>query len=75
MGNKLEVILPSHHSEQQLSNTVGEFFMEKIELIRNNLLMYIWWHGKLWYTDIKFEGVQLINFSPASIDEIRKSIQ
>jgi hypothetical protein len=36
MGNKREVILPFHHSEQQLSNTVGGYFMGKIETTRNN---------------------------------------
>ena len=36
MGNTREVILPSHHNEQQLSNNFGEFFMGKIEMIRNN---------------------------------------
>ena len=37
MGNTREVILPSHHNEQQLSNNFGEFFMGKIEMIRKNL--------------------------------------
>jgi hypothetical protein len=76
MDNKREVILPSHHSEQQLSNTFGEFFMGKIEKIRNNVCasgdMENW---DILRADIEFEGVPLTNFSPASIDEIRKIIQ
>ena len=67
IGNKREVILQSHHIEQQLSNTFGEFFMGKIETIRNNLCA----SGDMDNCDIlradmKFEGVPLTNFSPDS---------
>ena len=76
MGNKREVILPSYHSEQQLTNTFGEIFMGKIEMIRNNVCASGDMENcDILRADIRFEGVPLTNFSPASIDEIRKIIQ
>ena len=76
MGNKREVILLSYHSEQQLSNNFGEFFMGKIEMIRNNVCASGDMENcDILRADIRFEGVPLTNFSPASIDEIRKIIQ
>ncbi|CAG2234132.1 unnamed protein product [Mytilus edulis] len=37
MGNKAETVLPSHQDEHALSNRFGEFFVGKIDTIRNNL--------------------------------------
>ena len=38
MGNKRDVILPSHHDENALADKFCEFFVGKISTIRDNLV-------------------------------------
>jgi hypothetical protein len=37
MGNKKEVVLPTHNDDEELANRFGDFFLGKIETIRDNL--------------------------------------
>ena len=76
LGNNNEVALPSHQSEFELSNHFGHFFLDKIERIRSSLLMAsedIGDMDPLW-ADVRFEGRSLTDFTPASVDEVRKII-
>jgi hypothetical protein len=37
LGNKQEVVLPTHNDDVELANRFGDFFLGKIETIRDNL--------------------------------------
>jgi hypothetical protein len=77
MGNKREVILPSHHDGKALADKFFEFFVEKISTIRDNLTATNNASSNNCDTmraDIKFEGEPLTSFSPVSSDELRKII-
>jgi hypothetical protein len=76
LGNNNEVALPSHQSEFDLSNRFVHFFLDKIERIRSSLLMASEDIGDMdpLRADVRFEGRSLIDFTPASVDEVRKNI-
>ena len=77
MGNKRDVILPSHHDEKALADKFCEFFVGKISTIRDNLAATNNSSSDNCDTmraDIKFDGEPLRSFSPVSSDELRKII-
>ncbi|CAC5397331.1 unnamed protein product [Mytilus coruscus] len=77
LGNTNAVILPSHHSEIELSNRFGNFFLGKIEIIRTNLCLVTESSGndnQEFKHDLKFEGHPLTDCTPASAEEVRKII-
>ena len=76
LDNNNEVALPSHQSEFELSNRFGHFFLDKIERIRSSLLMASEVIGDMdpLRADVRFEGRSLTDFTPASVDEVRKII-
>jgi hypothetical protein len=41
MGNKKEVVLPTHNDDEELANRFGDFFLGKIETIRDNLTLCV----------------------------------
>lgn len=77
MGNNHQTVLPSHQSEKDLANKFGEFFLGKIQTIRNELSAktnILDSNIDVLRADIKFIGEQLSTFSPASCEEVRKII-
>ena len=76
LGNTNEVALPSHQSEFELSDRFGHFLLDKIERIRSSLLMSSEVIGDMdpLRADVRFEGRSLTDFTPASVDEVRKII-
>ncbi|CAC5366199.1 unnamed protein product [Mytilus coruscus] len=78
MGEKEEIILPSHKDEKDLAYKFCQFFMNKIETIRANLSA----SNKRFITmcdimksDEKFNGEHLSSFKPTTITELTKIIQ
>lgn len=73
MGERGEVILPTHTSAEHLANKFSDFFTSKIEKIRrsigvaNDITMAM-------DADTKFQGTVLNNFPPATQEEIKKLI-
>ncbi|CAC5421246.1 unnamed protein product [Mytilus coruscus] len=77
MGNTNQVILPSHHSEIELSNRFGIFFLGKIETIKTNLCLVnesSAYDNEEFNYDLKFKGQPLTFFTSASVEEVRKII-
>jgi hypothetical protein len=74
---KKEVVLPTHNDDEELANRFGDFFLGKIETIRDNLKASreSLHSPDVLSADVKFEGLQLTHFRPTSIAEIRKIIQ
>ena len=66
MGNKKEVVLPTHNDDEELANRFGDFFLGKIETIRDNLKASreSLHSPDVLSADVKFEGFQLTNFRP-----------
>jgi len=76
MGHKSEVILPSCPSDRDLANRFGDFFVNKITTIRDNIsaLNNTTNDNIVMTADIKFDGQPMTNFTPATQEEIRKII-
>ncbi|VDI39827.1 Hypothetical predicted protein [Mytilus galloprovincialis] len=77
MGNRREIILPSHNDEKVLADKFCEFFVRKISAIRDNLTAKndaSSYNRDTMRADIKFEGEPLRSLSPVSNDELRKII-
>lgn len=77
MGNKHEIILPLHSDELELSNKSNQYFLGKIETIRNNLnLQNSTSHESVDFlrADTKFDGHPLALFTPASTVEVKTII-
>ena len=76
LGNNNEVALPSHQSEFELSNCFWHFFLDKIERIGSSVLISSEIIGDMdsLRADVRFEGRSLTDFTPASVDEVRKII-
>ena len=75
MGNKKEVVLPSHTDDEELSNRFGDYFLGKIDTIHDNLNVS---RASLETTDdlnADIEFTNLTQFRISSIEEIRKIIQ
>ncbi|CAC5407956.1 unnamed protein product [Mytilus coruscus] len=73
MGNRREVILPSHNDEKVLADKFCEFFVGKISAIRDNLTAKN--DASSYNRDImRAEGEPLRSLSPVSNDELRKII-
>ncbi|KAK2144742.1 hypothetical protein LSH36_734g01020 [Paralvinella palmiformis] len=76
MGHKSEVILPSCPSDRDLANRFGDFFVNKIIIIRDNIsaLNNTTNENMVMTADIKFNGQPMRTFTPATQEEIRKII-
>ncbi|CAG2242592.1 unnamed protein product [Mytilus edulis] len=69
MGNRREIILPSHKDEKVLADKFCEFFVGKISAIRDNLTAKndaAHYNRDPMRADIKFEGKPLRSLSPIS---------
>ena len=78
MGDKHEIILPTHHDEKDLANKFCEFFLNKIETIRRNLCASNNSSNTMFdilSADKRFTGEHLSSFTPTSISEVSKIIQ
>jgi hypothetical protein len=73
MGEKGEVILPTHTSAKDLANNFGEFFTSKIEKIRDSIKVSDP-HSQAMDADVEFQGTVLREFTPATQEEVRKMI-
>ena len=76
LGNTDEIALPSHKSEFELSNRFGRFFLDKIETIKSNLRIACEDIDNVdpLCADLRFKGSLLTEFTPATIEEVRKII-
>ncbi|XP_062616025.1 uncharacterized protein LOC134277724 [Saccostrea cucullata] len=72
MGNTNLSVLPEHDSEIDLASKFGEFFIGKIQKIRENLcsLTKSPTMEVVLRADIKFDGIPLEAFEPVSIAEV-----
>ena len=78
MGDKHEIILPTHHDEKDLANQFCEFFLNKIETIRRNLCASNNSSNTMFdilSADKRFTGEHLSSFTSTSISEVSKIIQ
>ena len=77
LGNNTDVILPTSDNDCDLANRFGNYFIGKIQTIRETLQVHNSETGTssstLW-ADVKYSGAPLTQFYPASCDEIRKLI-
>jgi hypothetical protein len=73
MGHKSEVILPSCPSDRDLANRFGDFFVNKITTVRDNITSVnnTTNDNTVMTADIKFDGQLMTNFTPATQEEIR----
>ena len=77
LGNKRENILPSHANDRTLANDFGKFFLGKIDTIHDNLRASISLcsaDGDALRADIRFNGVSLTSFVPATPEEVSKIV-
>ena len=77
MGTDMEQQLPSCISERQLANDFGDYFMNKIKLIRDKITESSDNSDDVTPldADVKFQGTFFENFRPPTMDEIKKIIQ
>lgn len=75
MGKQNAPIFPSNSCEQDLANTFGDFFLNKITTIRDHLsALNAKTHVDVLRADTKFKGKPLNCFKSASESEVRKII-
>ena len=76
MGNTGQVILPIHESAEQLANMYGYFYIDKVTTIRRSI--NIGNPSDIYETaldsDVKFDGIPLQRFLPATHDEVKRII-
>ena len=73
MGNTGRVILPTHESAEQLATIFGDFYIDKVATIRQNINI-----GNPSDTalddDVIFDGIPLQRLLPATHDEVKRII-
>ena len=73
MGNTRHVILPTFASAEQLANTFSDFYITKVATMRSSIDVDNPRKTVL-DTDVKFDGIPLEKFSPATHDEVKRII-
>ena len=75
MGKKQDVVLTTSDNDTELSNRFSDFFLGKIQTIRDNLQKANETNDNVvnvLRADVKFTGQHLTRLAPASSDEIGK---
>ena len=76
MCNTGQVILPTHESAEQLATIFGDFYIDKVAIIRRNI--NIGNPSDIYetalYNDVMFDGIPLQRFLPATHDEVKRII-
>jgi hypothetical protein len=75
LGDTNEVILPSYSSPKQLANQFSDFFIGKIETIRNNISSQIQTDSDLDSIETDYIGVNFVEFTQTCEDEIKSIIK
>ncbi|XP_052799130.1 uncharacterized protein LOC128230724 [Mya arenaria] len=75
LGNTNEVILPLHSSPKQLAQNFSDFFIGKIENIRDNITSQKQSSSGVGDTEADYIGVKYDKFTPTSEDEVKSIIR
>jgi hypothetical protein len=75
LGDTNEVILPSYSSPKQLANQFSDFFIGKIETIRNNISSQIQTDSDLDSIETDYIGVNFVEFTQTCEDEVKSIIK
>ena len=77
IGNTRHVILATFTSAEQLANTFSDFYTTKVINIRSNIsIVNLRDISKTALdADVKFDGIPLEKYSPATHDEVKESSQ
>lgn len=75
LGNTNEVILPLHSSPKQLAQNFSDFFIGKIENIRDNITSQKQSSSGVGDIEADYIGVKYDKFTPTSEDEVKSIIR
>jgi hypothetical protein len=75
LGDTNEVILPSNSSPQHLAQEFSDFFIEKIETIRNNIRFQTQSMSDTVDIESEYTGVRYAEFAPTTEHEVKSLIK